>query len=65
MEPLAAGERVLAFVRAHGGEKWFVVLNFGRDEAALPGTFEKVLFGAASIEESGIRVPAMRYAVVR
>ena len=52
MEPLAAGERVLAFVRAYGGEKWFVVLNFGQTEAALPGTFKKVLFGDAVIGKS-------------
>jgi len=64
MEPVPAGERVLAFVRAHEGEKRLVVLNFGQTEAVLPGMFEKVLLGEATIVENGLRVPAMRYAVV-
>lgn len=65
MTPIPAGERVLAFMRLHDGEKRLVAINFGQTEVTLPGTFEAVLLGNAIIGESGLRVSAMRYAVVR
>jgi glycosidase len=65
MEPVFAGDRVLSFTRSFGEEAYTILINFGAEEAHLNGKFDKVLQGEAILAESGVRVPAMRYAVVR
>jgi glycosidase len=65
MAPVFAGERVLSFTRSFGEESCTVVINFGAEEARLSGTYREVLLGEAIIKENGVRVPAMRYVVVR
>lgn len=65
MEPVFAGDRALSFTRSYGEESCAVVINFGAEEARLNGKYREVLLGEAKLEENGVRVPAMRYAVVR
>jgi glycosidase len=60
-----AGSRVLAFQRKLGTESLTVILNFGADEAAIPGEYGGVLFGKAEITEKDARVARLRYAIVR
>lgn len=65
MEPVFAGDRALSFTRSIGEETCAVVINFGAEKAHLNGKFHKVLLGEAILAENGVRVPTMRYAVVR
>ncbi len=65
MESVFAGDRALSFTRSIGEETCAVVINFGAEEAIINGAYREVLLGEARLEENGVRVPAMRYAVVR
>ena len=65
MEPVFTGDRALSFTRSYGEESCAVVINFGAEEARLSGKYREVLLGEAKLVENGVRVPTMRYAVVR
>ena len=61
---LDAGQRALAFRRTTEAESLTVILNFGTDEATVPGEYREALLGKADITEKGARVNGLCYAIV-